>query len=93
MAALDAAIQGLRMRRWMAGSKPGHDNGIGGGIRVIKSRKGGSLIRDRNEAAAFYDPGSRFACRDDNVFPYAPPASVLSQAAQHAFARSRTRRI
>jgi len=28
---------------WMAASKGGHDHGIGGNIRVIKSRKGEAL--------------------------------------------------
>jgi hypothetical protein len=47
----------------MAASKGGNDDGIGGNIRVIKSRKGEGLIWDRNtfERLPLCDPGSRFA--------------------------------
>ena len=42
MAGLDPAIQPYPLKYlvffWMAGSEPGHDDGIGGNIRVIKLR-------------------------------------------------------
>ena len=45
----------------MAASKGGHDDGIGGNIRLIKSRKGEALSEDRNglKRPPFCDPGSR----------------------------------
>ena len=45
MAGLDPAIQRisnvLAFFGWMAGSEPGHDDGIGGDIRLIKFRDDG----------------------------------------------------
>jgi len=46
MAGLDPAIQSQLERPcffWMAASKGGHDDGIGGNIRVIRFRKGEAL--------------------------------------------------
>ena len=57
MAGLDPATPSSHILKdlvfcWMAASKGGHDDGIGGNIRVIKCRKGEGLIWDRNTSSA-----------------------------------------
>ncbi|MGC2396277.1 MAG: hypothetical protein WA579_09790, partial [Rhodomicrobium sp.] len=54
---------------WMAASKGGHDDGIGGNIRVIKSRKGEGLIWDRNTWSAYLYaiPARASLGRDDDL--------------------------
>ena len=60
---------------WMAASKGGHDDGIGGNIRSSRIPERRSLIRDRTriEAPTFCDPASRFA------WPVRQPVGRMSE--------------
>ena len=56
----------------MAASKGGHDDGIGGNIRVIKSRKGEALsgIVTNKSAGNYAIPARASLGRDDRYFNF-----------------------
>ena len=95
MAGLDPAIQSLRSVSclWMAASTGGHDDGIGGNIRVIKSRKcAPRVVRDRYELrlACFAIPARASLGRDHSAANYGNALLASGTAAQQPLSSPRS---